>query len=157
MTMTVLPMKLAFMGRAWYVIAWSLKDRQLRTLKLGRIRKLTVTERHIEPPAEANVEEHFGDAWSMIPEGKVHDVRLWFSPKVAGNVAEVHWHRSQQVKWNDDGSIEFGVRVDGLGEITWWILGYGDQVEVLEPPELRRGISEIAARMAQRHQGQVQQ
>ena len=31
----------------------------------------------------------------------------------------------------------FVVTVDGLREISWWILGYGDQVEVLEPAPLR--------------------
>jgi len=46
---------------------------------------------------------------------------------VAGNVAEVLWHQTQRVEWNDDGSIEFHATVDGLGEITWWLLGYGSQ------------------------------
>ena len=30
--------------------------------------------------------------------------------------------------------------VDGLGEISWWILGYGDQVRVVAPQELRERI-----------------
>jgi proteasome accessory factor B len=75
---------------------------------------------------------------------------------VAGNVAEVQWHASQRVQWNDDGSIEFHVSVDGLGEITWWILGYGDQVEVISPPELRHRVGLAASRMAQRHLGREQ-
>ena len=58
--------------------------------------------------------------------------------RLAGTVAEVQWHPSQKVTWLYDGQIDFHVRVDGLGEIAWWILGYGDQVEVvsgLEPGE----------------------
>jgi predicted DNA-binding transcriptional regulator YafY len=39
--------------------------------------------------------------------------------------------------------------VDGLGEITWWILGYGDQVEVLAPAALRSKVAEVAHRMAE--------
>jgi proteasome accessory factor B len=88
----------------------------------------------------------------MIPEGKLHRVHLHFRRKVAGNVAEVQWHPSQKVRWNDDGSIEFHVRVDGLGEITWWILGYGDEVEVVAPVELRRRIAAVAAKVARKHQ-----
>ena len=87
----------------------------------------------------------------MIPEGKLYDVHLHFDPKVAGNVAEVRWHRSQRVQWNDDGSMEFHVRVDGLGEITWWVLGYGDQVEVVAPAALRRKVAAVASAVAQRH------
>jgi proteasome accessory factor B len=43
------------------------------------------------------------------------------------------------------------VTVSGLSEIMWWILGYGDQAEVLEPPELRKRIREHAGRMAERY------
>ena len=37
--------------------------------------------------------------------------------------------------------------MDGINELSWWILGYGDQVEVLEPPELRELIGKRADRM----------
>jgi proteasome accessory factor B len=151
--MTVLPMKLAFIGRAWYVIAYSLKDKALRTLKLGRIRKVVLTERLMEPPPQADPDKHFGAAWSMIPEGCLHDVHLRFSPKVAGNVAEVQWHSSQQLQWRDDGTLDFRATVDGLGEITWWILGYGDQVQVVAPGPLRDSIAQVARRMLASHEG----
>ena len=41
----------------------------------------------------------------------------------------------------------FEVDVDGLGEISWWILGYGDQAEVLEPAKLREMIASHAEGM----------
>jgi proteasome accessory factor B len=153
LNLTVHPLRLAFVHRAWYLIAYSVAHREVRTFKLGRIRKLTVTRAAFHSPADADVlEKHFGQAWCMIPEGKLYDVHLHFEPVVAGNVAEVHWHPSQRVQWNDDGSMEFHVRVDGLGEITWWVLGYGDQVEVVAPTALRRKVAAVATAMAERHQ-----
>lgn len=145
------PLRVVFVGRAWYVIAHSALHRQRRTFKLVRIRELTVTDRPFTPPAGNQLDDYFGSAWSLIPEGKLYDVHLHFEPMVAGNVAEVRWHDSQQIDWNEDGSIEFRVRVDGLGEITWWILGYGDQVEVLYPPELRRRVAETVASTARKY------
>ena len=151
LALVVHPLRLVFVQRAWYLIAYSVRHREVRTFKLGRVRKLTVTRSTFRSPADADAETHFGDAWCMIPEGKLYDVHLHFEPKVAGNVAEVHWHRSQRVEWNDDGSMEFHVRVDGLGEITWWVLGYGDQVEVVGPAPLRRRVAAVAKAVAQRH------
>ena len=148
------PLRLVFRGRAWYVIAYSAQHREVRTFKLGRIAKLTVTARTFCWPKDVSIDKHFGSAWSMIPEGKVYDVRLRFAKQVAGNVAEVQWHPSQKVTWSDDGSIDFTVRVDGLGEISWWILGYGDQVEVLSPPLLRRRIASMARAVARRYQAE---
>jgi proteasome accessory factor B len=147
-TTDVHPLRLTFHGRAWYLIAYSVKHRENRTFKLGRIRKLTVTGRKFAAPAGVDPADHFGRAWSMIPEGRLYRVHLHFEPTVAGNVAEVRWHESQRVEWNEDGSIEFHVVVDGLGEITWWILGYGDQVEVIVPAALRKRVAAAAIRTA---------
>jgi predicted DNA-binding transcriptional regulator YafY len=88
--------------------------------------------------------EYLGRAWSLIPEGRLYHIRLKFLPLVAHNVAEVQWHSTQRAQWNEDGSVILTFRVDGLGEISWWILGYGDQVQVLEPAALRRKVQERA-------------
>ena len=84
----------------------------------------------------------------MIPEGRIYRVELKFSRKVARNVAEVQWHTSQKMLFNDDGTLSVQFHVDGLGEISWWVLGYGDQVEVISPVSLRKKISRTAEKMA---------
>jgi len=145
--LTVHPLRLVFVQRAWYLLARLASRKDIRTFKLPRIRRLTVEDQTFIPPDPAVIEGHFGQAWCMIPEGKCHGVHLRFDPQVAGNVAEVQWHPSQKVEWRDDGSIDFRVRVDGLGEITWWILGYGDKVRVLAPVALGRKLRSIARRI----------
>ena len=153
-SLIVRPLRLVFVNRAWYLIAYAARFRDIRTFKLGRIKRLEVTSATFSQPKKVDPDKYFGAAWSMIPEGKVYDVHLHFEPKVAGNVAEVRWHKSQKVTWNDDGSIEFYVHVDGLGEITWWIMGYGDQVEVVAPPALRANVAKIASAVAARYTGE---
>ena len=149
--LTVEPWRLVFLGRAWYLVAYSRMHHQRRTFKLARIKRLTVTDRTFDPPPAEADSAGFGDAWGMIPEGRLHDVHLRFRPKVAGNVAEVCWHKSQRVQWRDDGAIDFFARVDGLGEITWWILGYGDQVRVLAPPALAKRVAKVARKVADQY------
>ena len=153
MRLTIEPWRLVFVGRGWYLIAWSKRHRERRTFKLSRIKRLTVTDKTFDPPSEAG-DSDFGDAWCMIPEGRRHNVHLRFGPKVAGNVAEVGWHKSQRVEWREDGSADFFVRVDGLGEITWWILGYGDEVKVIKPVALARRVAKVAARVAAQYAGE---
>ena len=53
-------------------------------------------------------------------------------------------HDSQRVTFAEDGSADVHFRVDGLGEIAWWILGYGDQVQVIAPAALRKRIAGAA-------------
>jgi proteasome accessory factor B len=142
--LAVKPLKLLFMGRAWYLIAYSKTHRENRTFKLSRIEKIVVTPKVFTKPREVDLDKYFGNAWSMIPEGREYRVHLRFTPKVATNVSEVRWHRTQETQLRPDGSLDYRAKVDGLGEITWWILGYGDQVEVIAPASLRKSVIRVA-------------
>ncbi|MGB7581666.1 MAG: transcriptional regulator [Sedimentisphaerales bacterium] len=143
----VSPYHLLYNERAWYIVGQSSIHKAIHTFKLNRIRSTEMLDEQFGGNDGFDLAEYLGCAWSMIPEGKMYHVRLQFAPKVASNVAEVNWHKSQQVTHNPDGSATVDFRVDGLGEITWWILGYGDQVEVLSPVVLRKNVAEITHRM----------
>jgi proteasome accessory factor B len=143
------PYHLLYNKRAWYVLGRSSLHESVRTFKLNRIRELTTTQRCFVDGEKFDVYDYLGRAWSMIPEGRIYDIKLRFLPKVANNVAEVQWHSTQKVVHNNDGSATVEFRVDGLGEITWWILGYGDQVQVLAPKTLREKVLEVAKNMTE--------
>jgi predicted DNA-binding transcriptional regulator YafY len=144
---TIDPYWLVFHERAWYVIGRSREHGEIRTFKLGRFASVELSGKRFKVP-KTTLDDYLGNAWRFIPEGRQYTVRLRFAPMVAANVAEVRWHRTQKVDWQDDGSMIFEVRVDGLGEIAWWILGYGDKVEVLEPKTLRTRVQRTAKAMA---------
>lgn len=148
-TTTLSPYHLMYNNRAWYVIGESSLHKTIRMFNLNRIKELEVLGRCFIKEGEFDIYEYLGRAWSMIPEGKIYHVKLRFAAKVAKNVAEVQWHSTQKTTFNADGLLIAEFRVDGLGEISWWILGYGDQVEVLRPAALRKRIAKIARRMVE--------
>ena len=145
---TLSPFHLHFDRRAWYVIGLSALHNEIRTFKLSRIQHLkTLTGKYIrEKPF--SIEKYLGQAWAMIPEGKIYHIKLCFSPMVAGNVAEVLWHKTQKLSRLKNGSLIFEADVDGIREITWWIMGYANQVEVLEPKPLRKRVAQLAKKTA---------
>lgn len=142
------PYRLWFSRRAWYVIGRSSLHRATRTFHLGRILKLEPLDDGYKVPRGFSLDRHLRNAWHMIPErGRNRKVVIRFSKLVARNVADVAWHKTQRVTWNDDGTIDFQVSVSGLGEISWWVLGYGDHAQVLEPAALRDIVVGRAKRM----------
>jgi proteasome accessory factor B len=145
---TLSPYHLTYNNRAWYVIGHSSIHKELRTFKLNRIKELNVLEKCFVVDKKFEHQDYFGKAWSMIPEGKLYHVKLKFAKKVARNVAEVTWHSSQKTTRHADGTVTMEFVVDGIGEIGWWVLGYGDQVEVLKPKALRARIAKKAKNMA---------
>jgi predicted DNA-binding transcriptional regulator YafY len=141
------PYHLLFNSRAWYVLGWSGLHKSIRTFKLNRIQELTISDKCFVEDDKFDLNDYLGRAWSMIPEGRIYNIKLRFLPKVANNVTEVQWHSTQKVTRNPDGSAIMEFRIDGLNEITWWILGYGDQVQVLAPDALREKIQSVAKNM----------
>lgn len=141
------PYHLLYNQRAWYILGYSSEHKSIRTFKLNRIKDLNVLDKCFIDGENFDLHEYFGRAWSMIPEGKLYNIELRFLPKVAHNVAEVQWHSTQRTDWNDDGSVTLGFRVDGISEISWWVLGYGDQVQVLTPKALRDRVTQTAQRI----------
>jgi proteasome accessory factor B len=111
-----------------------------RTFKIDRIRDVSLTAQTFEPPAQS-VEDAFVNAWDIIADQPVVDVVLRFDPAIAARVAEAQWHPSQRVETEPDGSLLWRGRVAGTIEIRLWILSWGAQVEVLEPPDLRTDVA----------------
>ena len=138
------PYHLLYNRRAWYVLGLSSLHNSIRTFKLNRIKHLQISDKCFVGGEDFDLYDYLGKAWSMIPEGRIYNIKLQFLPKVADNVTEVQWHSTQKVTRNSDGSATIEFRVDGLGEITWWILGYGDQVQVLAPKALRDRVVKTA-------------
>lgn len=143
-TVTLHPYVQALLNRAWYVIGHTETHRQARMFNLDRILSVELLDDGFTRPAGFSLDQYLGKAWSMIREGKEYAVRLRFTPKVAGNVEEIVWHPTQRTQRTEDGSLILEVDVDGLSEISWWVMGYGDQVVVERPAELRCRVLEMA-------------
>ena len=146
------PYRLLFSRRSWYAIGRSSLHRATRTFNLSRIRHLASTEEIYQIPRGFSLERYLRNAWYLIPERKPDShVVVRFSARVAQNVAEVSWHKTQRLWFNPDGTLDFQVTVSGLSEISWWILGYGDQAEAIQPPELREILAAHAAHLVERY------
>ncbi|UCD30357.1 MAG: WYL domain-containing transcriptional regulator [Planctomycetota bacterium] len=132
------PYRLVFITRAWYVLGYSGMHREIRTFKVERILEAIPTGRQFRPDPKFDLNTYFGNAWQMIRGDRRYHVRIRFSPKVAGNVEEVLWHATQQTKRLDDGSLLYEADVDGVCEISWWVLGYGKEAMVEGPAALKK-------------------
>lgn len=150
------PYQLLFSRHSWYVIGRSSLHGQPRTFNLGRISRLEPLSQKYAMPRGFSVDRYLRNAWHLIPEpGRDQHVVVRFQPLVAQNVAEVVWHKTQQLQFREDGCLDFEVHVSGLSEIAWWILGYGDQAEALQPRKLRQIIAHRVANMQATYNGQT--
>jgi proteasome accessory factor B len=138
------PYHLMYNDYAWHVLGKLEIDNKIYTLKLNRIVRFQLLETRFVESESFDLAGYIGRAWSMKPEGKLYNIKLRFLSEAAHNVMNVQWHSTQQSYFQDDGSMIMEFRVDGIEEITWWILSYGDKVQVVAPECLRHRIKDIA-------------
>ena len=147
------PYAIHFSTRAWYVFGRTNLHREVRLFKLMRIRSLVRTDNFFVRPKRFDPTDKLGKAWQLIPEGKIENVELEFTAKVATNVSEVRWHPTQQQKTLRDGRCLMTFEIDGLNEVAWWICGYADQAIVRKPAKLKQIVQTMLTRAAAQYNG----
>jgi len=136
---------------ALYLIGWDETRGAIRTFKIERIRDVSLSPDGFPEPDPETLDRMFELAWDIIADQEPVDVVLRFSPSVASRVREARWHPTETVGVGADGSLEWRATVAGPIEIRLWILSWGDDVEVLEPPGLRDDVAATHARAAARY------
>jgi predicted DNA-binding transcriptional regulator YafY len=138
---------------ALYLIGWDEDRDAMRTFKIERIHDVRVTPRAFEPPEGATLERDLRRGWDIIADQPPVEIVLRFSASVADRVVETVWHPLQRFERSSDGTLLWRSTVSGIIEIRLWILSWGDDVEVLEPSELRTQVRDIHERALARYRG----
>jgi predicted DNA-binding transcriptional regulator YafY len=138
-------------GHSSYVIGHDSCSNEVRAFKLERIRELELSDEHFTVPKNFDIADRLRHAWGISDEPLVDVVLRFHDSAAALRARENHWHSSEREVVNADGSVDLAFEVGGLLEITPWILGWGDSVEVLAPLELRERVACVARGMLARY------
>ena len=139
----VRPYHLGCVDNQWYLFAFDLDRQQLRTFALPRICAPRRTGARFKRPANFSIGKFLDSSFGVFEGNGRNLVRVRFQPFAAQLVRERMWHHSQKIKELRDGGLELQLQLGSLEEIERWILSWGDQAEVLEPPKLRQRLAEI--------------
>jgi len=147
----VQPYFLHFANGEPFLITYCEWRKAIRTFALGRIRQYRVLpEDHAYvPPQNFDVDAYLARGLSLRHDEELVTVRMRFSPYQARWIRERRYHASQQTEEQPDGSLVLSMEVAGTEEVRRWLLGYGADVEVLEPALLRDEIQAELHKMSQ--------
>ena len=82
--------------------------------------------------------------------GDPQKVRIRFSSAESPYIKERTWHTSQKLTEQNDEGVIMEMAVGDLGEVRRWLIGWGAEAEVLEPPELASDVARHARRIVDR-------
>jgi predicted DNA-binding transcriptional regulator YafY len=86
-------------------------------------------------------------SFAVFEGGRARRVVLLFTGVAARLVAERVWHASQEFR-RDKAGLVLTMKVGLSPDLKQWILGWGGEAEVLDPPELREALARAARDVA---------
>jgi len=123
-----------------YLIAHDEKRREQRVYRMERISGVVVLEERFDPPLGSSLRKMLGHAWGIWTSDHPVEIVLRFTSRVAPRVIATTWHESQDARELADGGVELRLLIAEPTEIRPWILGWGQECEVIAPASLRESI-----------------
>jgi len=119
-----------------YLVGFSDYARDVRLFALAGFERIELTGDVFERPADFNLAAWMERSFGIWQED-VYDVVWRFTPEAAPDARLYLFHPTQVMTDEPDGSLMVSFRAGGLREMCWHLFRWGDQVEILSPPELR--------------------
>jgi proteasome accessory factor C len=133
----------------WYLAAWNVAKSEEHLYRLDRIAGVTVGTRffgeHKGPPLDRYRARHL-----FFQSGSERDVSVRFTAEGALLALEQWPERSTR---NADRSVTVVARLAPGNYLLGWVLGYGGQAEVSDPPDVREQLRARVAELEQLYAG----
>jgi predicted DNA-binding transcriptional regulator YafY len=146
----VAPLHLLFYRANWYLLA--LYGKEWRTFSLARIESVKILPgKGAKRISQKAIHDKIASTFGIFITDQSHPVltvKLRFVPELARFVRSMLPHPGQEFCDQANGCLEVSFPSTLNRELIAEILGFGEQVEVLEPKELRKEIAAILEKTA---------
>ena len=141
----ILPVKLIFKDKAWYLQAYCRMQEDYRLFKISRIVEMTVLEERFDAlPDDLPPLEQSGYTMPMM-----QTVRMLFSSAVAFRVYDEF--ERDVISPQPDGTLCVDVAMPQDVWVTSYLLSFGTELTILEPEQLRMELAVQAKAIWERH------
>jgi len=143
------PLGIVWAEHVVYLVCTFWEYKGMKHLPIHRIKSATVLDDYCSIPEDFNLQLYINSgAFGYTIESKTIKLRAYFSAHSAYHLQETPLSEDQQLTPQDDGDVLVEASVLKTSQLVWWLLGFGDHIEVLDPPELRDEIVEIVEGLA---------
>ncbi len=134
------PYCLVYRNGACYLIAYCHNRDEVLLFRVDRIREVSITGENFEIMHGFSKDDYLRNVWGIERSDEEKRVVLIFSGKAARLVREIEWHPTQEIINLPGNRIRFEITTGSMEEIKSWVLGFGAEVEVVRPPELKEAV-----------------
>ena len=143
------PLGLVAKGRIWYLVANV--DNQTRTYRISRIQKAQISDQSVQRPPDFDLAAFWRESSAQFKANLPRYCATFrVDPAIVSDMPYAG-HIEHISTADDDGWLTVEVRFDVELEARAYALGFGGQLEVLYPVELRDTVLRLAHAVIKRH------
>ncbi len=147
----VRPYHLACVQNQWYLLAFDIEKRDMRTFSLARIEKASATSARFAVPAGFNPNEYLAGSFGVFKGRDDYEVVMDFDAWAADEVRGRRWHSTQEITELPGGALRLRLRLNNIEEVEKWVLGMGTHATVIRPRALADRIQRITEALSRRY------
>lgn len=147
------PLGLIIQDQLTYLVAslWDYNDTVL--LLLHRMESAELLDEPCHIPEDFDLQEYIDSGELQFLEGnRPLKLAVLFEPYAGTHLLETPLSDDQTVKEQKDGRLLIKATVADTAQLRWWLLGFGDRVEVVGPKGLREEFVEITLGLCKTYQ-----
>ena len=145
------PLGLIFRESVVYLIAtvWEYPDP--RHFALHRFKQCFLLDKKVVSPECFDLDRYLaaGNFEYCATEGEMIHLKVLFFDWAGHHLLETSLSDDQEVKEKQEGQLQVEATVKDSHQLRWWLLGFGDHVEVVEPESLRNEFAKIAQQLGE--------
>lgn len=143
------PLGLLYRDQIAYLVCTFWQYNDIRQLAIHRIRNCNVTDEEAHIPKDFQMSS-YQKSNAMGYSNTSSKLRLVLRMKedAAWHLRETPLSHDQMISHYREGLVEVKATVQDRKDLLWWILGFGDSIEVISPEKLRGKVKDIAQKMS---------
>lgn len=142
------PLAIVERGGLIYLVCMFADYEDVRTIALHRVHQAEMRYEDARKKPGFDLDAYIATGQFGVIAGAPIVLRATFSRAAGEHLFETPLCADQALATSADGRLALTASVPNTRALVWWLLGFGDGVEVQGPLELREEMAAIAARMA---------
>jgi len=146
------PLGLVIRDSVYYLVATVNEYDDVIQIALHRIHSSEVLSAQAVESSDFDLDRYITEGGFLYTDGKAIQLVARFHTYTAQHLHESTLALGQTLTDLPDGRVELRAKVLHSQQLEWWLMGFGDKVEVIRPAALRRRLAEQFKTLYQRYQ-----
>lgn len=145
---TLHPLAIVQRGAVTYLVVTVFNYRDVHLFALHRFQKIEMLDDAVRRPPDFDLDDYIASGGFGFGGGKKIRLEALFTHDAVEHLYETPLSADQVLRPQNEGYTKLIATVPSTPQLMWWLLGFGDAVEVLAPAKLRSAIASTALAMS---------